>query len=246
MNGQIDIFRDQAAVATAAAEKVLAVVRRAPRDAPRHLVLAGGRTPQQAYDRLAAESRRRGISWAHVHLYWGDERTVPPEHVDSNYRMARENLINHIDIPETNIHRMRGECDPAQAAAEYEATLRKIWGDAPPQFDLLLLGLGEDGHTASLFPGTAAVAEQERWVVAVFVPRLQTWRITLTLPVINNAREVVFVVSGSQKAAILRRLAQLEHPSMDVPASLVRPKSGRLTWLVDAAATPGGLAAISR
>lgn len=196
------------------------------------LVLAGGRTPRDVYARLAG-SARSGIDWERVHLFWDDERTVPPDHPDSNYGMAEAALIAHIAIPDGNVHRIRGEIDPKKAAQEYSRVIRSVTSTAHPRFDLVLLGIGENGHTASLFPGTEAVTEQELPVTAVYVPELRTWRITLTLPIINAARRVLFMVSGRSKANIVRQLDSLDAPSDRLPASLVRPREGDAVWMLD-------------
>jgi 6-phosphogluconolactonase len=174
-----------------------------------------------------------------MHLFFGDERAVPPDHAESNFRMVKETLLANGRIPLANVHRIQAELDPQQAADLYEADLVKSFGltpGQPPRFDLILLGLGTDGHTASLFPGTSALAEQRRWVCANWVPRLQSHRVTLTLPVLNAGAEVMFVVSGKEKAEVLRAVLEGGGEGAKLPAQLVRPKSGRLLWLVDAAA----------
>jgi 6-phosphogluconolactonase len=185
------------------------------------------------------------LDWEHIHVFWGDERCVPPDHPDSNYHMARSAFLERVDIPEENIHRVRCEGSPEQAAAAYEEELRDFFtpesGSLSPQdlplFDLIWLGLGEDGHIASLFPGTTAVKEHQRWVVAVEhrqPPMPMMDRVTLTLPVINAARQVTFLVSGASKAARLEQvLAPHESDEEPLPAQLVQPEDGNLLWLVD-------------
>lgn len=220
----------------AAALEVAREILAAGRDAKGeiHIALAGGSTPQRLY-RLLAEDE--GIDWEGVHLWFGDERPVPPDHDDSNYKMAVESLIRHIPVPESRIHRMRGEDHPAAAADEYEARLERHISsrlDGRPVFDLILLGMGDDGHTASLFPGTAALRENRRLVVANEVPQLGTTRITLTYPVLNAARKVLFLVSGAGKAPAL---AAVVAGGKDAPpAAGVRPERGELLWFVDEAA----------
>ena len=198
--------------------------------------LSGGKTPVALYTLLAKAPSVSQIPWARVYLFWGDERCVPPDHEESNYRMTREFLLDHVPIPPANIHRMQGEMAPAEAAARYEKELREFFaphGDGFPVFDFILLGLGEDGHTASLFPGTRAIRESARWVLGHYVDAQKGWRITLTPPVINAARTVVFIVSGAGKAAILKEI--LEGPSRPdtLPAQIVRPAGGDLVWILD-------------
>jgi 6-phosphogluconolactonase len=155
------------------------------------VALAGGSTPRAAYALLATEEFAARVDWSRVHVLWGDERCVPPDDPDSNYRMAREALLDKIPIPTENVHRIRGELPPDEAAAAYQAELEAVLG-AGGRFDLVLLGMGVDGHTASLFPGTAALHEGERWVVAAFVDKLSAWRVTLTPVVLNAAAQVTF------------------------------------------------------
>jgi len=209
-------------------------------DARFNVALSGGSTPKALYLLLASEEFRQKIPWAKVHLFWGDERCVPPDHADSNYRMVRESLLARVPIPEQNIHRMLGEDkDPAVAASKYEATLRKAFGLAPSQFpcfNLVLLGMGEDGHTASLFPHTMALSERERLVVANYVEKLSTHRLTLTLPAINHAAQVIFLISGDSKAAILREVLEGQENSQRLPSQSIRPLAGKLLYIVDKAA----------
>ena len=196
-----------------------------------HIALSGGSTPESLYRALADSPWKESIPWKSVRLFWGDERCVPPDHEDSNYRMATQAMIQHVPIPDSNVHRIAGEHDPADAAREYSACIGELLGHNPV-FDLILLGLGPDGHTASLFPGTGAVPVRDRIATEVFVPHLDAWRITLTRPVLNRARTVVFLVQGTSKADMVRRVVE-EEPSEAYPASLVRPESGRLIWMVD-------------
>jgi 6-phosphogluconolactonase len=196
------------------------------------VALAGGSTPRQLYLHLAGEP----LPWNRTELFWSDERHVPPDHPQSNYRMAREALLSRVPLAEENVHRIRAELpEAAQAAEEYEETLREVFALPPPEvprFDLVLLGIGADGHTASLFPGSNALAESRRLVVAPWVPQLDAFRITLTLPVLNHAATVLFLVSGSEKAEILAKV--LDDPSEPpLPARAVRPAAGRLVFLVD-------------
>ncbi len=199
------------------------------------VALAGGSTPEATYERLARDYADR-LDWDRVHVFFGDERTVPPDHEDSNYRMARESLLSRVAVG--SVHRMRGEMPPAQAAESYEEELREFFGepDEPPSFDLILLGIGEDGHTASLFPETSALEVHDRWVVANPVLKLETIRLTLTVPVINASRAVNFLVAGESKAGALKEVLEGDADPREHPAKLVDPKGGDLSWMLDRAA----------
>jgi 6-phosphogluconolactonase len=232
---ELEVFPSPAALTAAAAEEFVRRAIAANGSPGRFRVaLSGGSTPTALYDRLATEAVSRRIDWARVEVFFGDERCVPPDAAASNYRLAQDHLLGRVPIPQRNVHRIRGEDDPEQAAAAYEHELREAFSAPGSRFDLVLLGLGEDGHTASLFPGTAAVREQNRWVMAVAAPSM--WRVTLTPAVINDAAEVVFVVAGREKAPILRRVLEGPHKPDTLPAQLIAPRAGRLRWLVDAAA----------
>ena len=174
-----------------------------------------------------------------MQVFWGDERWGPPDHPDSNYGMARQTLLSKVDVPDQNVHRMHGALDPAQAALEYETELKRTFRvDHPqlPYFDLILLGMGPDGHTASLFPGTAAIHEHRRWVVAHHVEKLHADRITLTPPVLNSAAHILFLVSGPEKAGALQSVLEGARQVDRYPAQIVLPVDGQTTWLVDQAA----------
>ena len=198
------------------------------------VALAGGSTPEATYEVLARDYADR-LDWSRIHVFFGDERTVPPDHEDSNYRMAQRTLLSR--VPVGSVHRMRGELPPAEAAAAYEEELRGFFdtSDAPPSLDLILLGIGEDGHTASLFPETSALEVLDRWVVANPVLKLETTRLTLTVPVINAARAVDFLVAGEGKAEALKQILQGDADPREYPAKLVRPADGPV-WMVDRAA----------
>ena len=203
--------------------------------------LPGGSTPRALFERLANPAWAGLIDWARVHVYWGDERCVPPDHLDSNYRLARETLLDRVPVLAHHVHRMAGELAPTEAAQRYEAELRAFFaadsGTPQPRFDLVLLGMGDDGHTASLFPGTKALREATSWVVENYVPRLDSWRITLTASAINSAAHVLFLVSGAAKAEALRAVLHGPRQPEVYPAQLIRPQAGQLIWLVDRAAT---------
>lgn len=200
--------------------------------------LSGGSTPKSIYRLLASEKYRDKMPWHKIHLFWGDERCVPPDHPDSNYSMARETLLSAIDIPKENVHPMRGKLGE-EAAEEYERRLREIFGiDGPalPCFDLMLLGMGDDGHTASLFPGTPALAEEKAWATKVFAERLKSMRITLSPPVINNAADILLLVSGDKKAPALKEVLEGPFNPSLYPAQILRRAQGNVTWLIDEAA----------
>lgn len=195
------------------------------------LALCGGSTPKAVYAALA----HVGLPWSKVQITFGDERSVGPEDPQSNYRMAKESLLETAGIPEGNVFRMKGELDPAVAAEEYEKRLAAIatrFGEARYEHDLLLLGMGDDGHTASLFPETAALSEEARNVVSNFVPKLNTHRITFTFPLINAARHVCFLVNDPKKESVVQQVLE---KSGGYPSERVAPVSGRLTWLLGAA-----------
>ena len=187
--------------AQAAAELVAALSEESVCARDRFTVaLSGGSTPRRLYQVIASPPFAERIAWGQWHVFWGDERCVPPDHPDSNSRMAREALVDRVPVPAGHIHRMRGETEPRQAAGEYEQELRRVFAPASPAFDLVLLGIGEDGHTASLFPGIGALEEERHLVVANWAPGLQAHRLTFTLPLINAASVVVFLATDESKA----------------------------------------------
>ncbi len=195
-----------------------------------HVALSGGATPLPMFALLAFDEWRVRVDWTKVHVYFSDERCVPPESPQSNYRLAYEALLRPCSVPESNIYRVRGEVDPQQAAAEYDALLRDR------VLDLIWLGMGEDGHTASMFPGGAALREANRRVVAEYVEKVGMWRVTFTPVLINAGRAVAFMVSGAGKAAALRAVLNGEYQPDVYPAQVVRPTAGELVWFVDRAA----------
>jgi 6-phosphogluconolactonase len=241
----IDVLPQADALARAAAERFVIAAERAIADHERFVVaLSGGSTPRRSYELLAREPLASQVNWSRVQVVWGDERCVPPTDPESNFRMAREALLDHVPLPAGNIHRIRGEDDPARAAASYETTLRELLRtpSGPPSsdpgrnIDLVLLGLGENGHTASIFPGSAAAVELVRWVAAEYVPAVAMWRLTLTAPVLNAAAEVLFLVSGGAKANMVKRVLEGPRQSRELPAQLIAPTRGRTQWLLDRAA----------
>lgn len=224
----------------AAADEVLRAATHAVAERGRFTIaLSGGSTPKNMYTLIAANADAT-LPWDRMFFFFGDERHVPPDDPESNYRMANESLLAKVPVPPANIFRIPAENPDADAAAAiYEETLRKFFASAPgefPRFDLILLGIGPDGHTASLFPETAALQEKTRLVVANWVEKLNTSRITLTLPVLNHARCVAFLVSGIDKAAALHEVLEGKAPGEKYPSKLVQPSEGKLIWFVDRAA----------
>lgn len=233
---KIRVFDNSEALAVGAAAHFAATARAAVEArGVFNVSLSGGTTPRETYERLAAEPYRSEIDWARVHAFWGDERNVPPEHADSDYAMAKRALLDHVEIPRANVHRMQGELDVKEAADLYEAEVKKHFNsNGVPSFDLILLGLGEDGHTASLFRETQALEITDRLVIGNQVPSLDTWRLTFTYPLINAAHQVVFLAAGVRKAKIVQEIIELKNP--EYPASQVAPHPGELHWLLDNAA----------
>jgi 6-phosphogluconolactonase len=232
------IHDDAEAVARAAARRFVEIADEATRARGRFSVaLSGGSTPRRIYELLAGEEFAARVDWTKAHVFFGDERCVPPGDEASNYRAAHETLLARVSVPAGNVHRMIGEGDAVANARLYEDELRSFFGDATfPQFDLVMLGLGEDGHTASLFPGTPALEERGAWVVANWVEKLNAYRLTLTAPAINHAAHVMFVVTGAGKADRLCEVLRGEQESRRLPAQLIRPTDGTLEWFIDRAA----------
>jgi 6-phosphogluconolactonase len=234
---EIIVLGDAAAVAREAAKRFTAQASEAVDARGRFSVaLSGGSTPGALYRQLAAETNREQLPWQEIHFFWSDERCVPPGDPGSNYRLADEALISHLDIPPENVHRVHGELKPEAAARAYEHVLQDYFCGTRTRFDLVLLGLGSDGHTASLFPGSPALDETLRLATAATATYegRPAQRVTLTLPSINSAREVLFLVTGSAKADIVH--AVLEDTEGDYPAQRIQPVAGRLLWLLDSEA----------
>ena len=243
MRHGVEVVPDKRALMEAGAAAFAAAARAAIAAHGRFVTaLSGGSTPRALFELLATERFAASIDWSRIHVCWGDERAVPPDADASNCRMAREALLDHVPIPPSQVHRIRGEEPPMIAAAAYERTLRTLFATpvGPPRpvpgarFDLVLLGMGDNGHTASLFPGLQAVRETERWVVAESIAEVRMWRITLTPVVLNGAAEVLFLVSGGDKASMLHRVLDGPVRPDTYPAQIVAPHHGRLRWLVDA------------
>lgn len=237
-NSEIRIFPNMQGLTHAAAEHVIQQASLAINIRGRFTIaLGGGSTPKSLYALLAGPEYRSRIDWGKIEFFWGDERHVPPDHAESNYRMAHEAMLVPLAIPEKQIHRIHGELPQAQEAADqYEDRLRDRLGssDSPiPCIDLVLLGMGPDGHTASLFPGTDAVHESTRLVVAPWVEKFKTFRITLTPPIINQARQITFLITGVGKAEVLRKVIEGPFQPELLPSQAIRPISGQLTWFLD-------------
>lgn len=241
MKRKLRVFPDRETLSFAAAHHFLSVGQAAIMRRGRYMVaFSGGTTPKLLFQRLESPRMQDALNWDVVHVFWGDERCVPPDNAESNYRMAREVLLDHLPIPASNVHRFMSEMPPEEAALHYREELRASFGlldeSAPPAFDMVLLGLGSDGHTASLFPETSVLDEHEHWTAAVYVEKLAAWRLTLTPVVLNAARDVLFLVSGESKADILREVLTGNEEDVKYPAQLVKPASKRLYWFVDSPA----------
>ena len=242
-DSSVRIFEDGDALAFHFATYFSELVSSSVNDRGRFSVaLSGGSTPKAAFQRLAMEPFASTIPWQSIYFFWGDERCVPPDNSQSNYRMAMEALLSRVDVSSQNIFRIEGELsDPTESARRYSEIVDRLLDrnsdngeeSTGPRFDLILLGLGEDGHTASLFPGTAALDSSDEIVVANYVPKLDSTRITFTLATINNARNVTFLVSGDSKASILKRVLQGGSQNELLPSQLVHPRNGNLIWFVD-------------
>jgi 6-phosphogluconolactonase len=245
VRSDLEVHAGTAQLAIAAAEHFIAAATVAVRATGRFTVaLSGGSTPGPLFATLAAAAYAARVPWPAVDVFWSDERCVSPDDIESNYGMARELLLARVPVPEANVHRIRGEDDPPAAAAQYERDLRGAFGtpSGPPlgtpgkRFDLVLLGLGANGHTASLFPHLQAVRERTKWVMAERIGVQAQWRITLTPPILNQAAEILFLVSGREKAAALRRVLCDARDTDELPAQSIAPEAGRVRWLVDVAA----------
>lgn len=237
----IHVFDGLDALIAAAAQEFVRCAREALAARGRFSVaLSGGSTPKPLYQRLAAEPLRSQVDWQRVEIFWGDERCVPPDSHDSNYRMAHEAMLAHLPIPKEQIHRMEAERSDRDAAArDYEAVLARVFqvpvGGEPPALDLLLMGMGAEGHTASLFPYTKALEETTRWVTINFVPKLNAERMTMTRPILNRGREVLYLVAGADKAEALAEVLNGPADPQRLPTQFIQP-SGQLVWFLERAA----------
>jgi 6-phosphogluconolactonase len=238
----VRIYPDAQSLACAASDAFVGSARNAISARGRFMVaLAGGSTPRAIYSILGNDPQHEAgtLQWHQVHLFFGDERPVPPDHPDSNFRMANDAMLSKLPIPAPNVHRIHAELGAARAADEYQEELRAVMNagaGGSPRLDLILLGMGPDGHTASLFPGSPGLNERTRLVCANWIEKLDGFRITLTYPALNAASEVLFIVSGDEKSEMLRKVLRHEPTATTYPAQLVRPTNGKLVWLVDEAA----------
>jgi 6-phosphogluconolactonase len=238
MMTKIHRFVEPAQLARGAAEFVLGCASQALSENNRFsLVLAGGSTPSATYRALARVLPRSGLDQRKFEFYWGDERCVPPDHAQSNFGMAHQALLDVLEVAESQVYRMDCDGDPEVGAAAYERLLRdRFPNEGAPPFDLVLLGLGEDGHTASLFPGSASLEETRRWVAAERVKSLEAWRMTLTPPGINGSARVAFLVQGENKADAVHQVIAGAHDPLRWPAQVIEPRQGELHWFLDEAA----------
>ena len=230
----IKVYPDQEAISRAAAQLVVEQAAQAVKARSRFtLVLSGGRTPRRLYEILAQPPFRTQIAWEKVHIFWGDERCVPDDDPRSNARLARQAWLDHVPIPPKQIHAIEGNLAPEAAAKDYEALLRTFFAGRQPRFDLVLLGLGEDGHTASLFPHHEVLKEQVRWVCEVYLSPTEPPRVTLTQVILNQAAVLAFLVAGAAKARVFQEVLQGQPDPERLPAQLLQPEAGRRLWLVD-------------
>ena len=230
----IAVYADREALGRGAAGLFAQAAVRAVEERGRFAVLlAGGETPRRTYELLAEEPFRSRVPWERLHVFWGDERCVPADDPRNNALMARRALLDRVPIPASQLHPLDCAASPEKGAADYEALLGAFFAGALPSFDLVFLGLGDDGHTASLFPGSTALDERQRWTIATRRPGEEIGRVTATLPLLNRAALVAFLVSGKSKAAVLRQVLAEEGDPRRLPALLVRPAAGELHWLVD-------------
>jgi 6-phosphogluconolactonase len=237
--GRLLVCPNAEAVANSAAELFVKLAARAVVERGRfRTALSGGSTPRRTYELLATPHWRSQVAWEKVDIFWGDERYVPPDDPESNYRMVQDALLQHVPVPAGNVHRVPTELAPEAATKTYEEEIRRSFGvtSSIPEFDLIFLGLGTNGHTASLFPGSPLLHETSRLVAAEFVAEAKMWRLTVTLPLLNQGQTVAFLVAGEGKADILREVLTGAFDPDRLPAQLVRPEKGELLWIVDQAA----------
>lgn len=234
-NGKIEVLPDLEALSLRAASTFVSTSRNSIAAKKRFAVaISGGSTPRRLYMLLGSDAYRHQVDWQHVHLFWADERCVPKEDEASNFRTAFDTLLSKVAIPDKNIHRIKGEEVPDKAARDYEEEMRRFFGESErPRFDLIILGMGEDGHTASLFPGSKSLDETVRLAIPVYLEESQKNRITLTLPVLNDADQILFLVAGPSKAAVLFEILGDGEKRKRFPAGMIRPTHGTMTWLVD-------------
>jgi 6-phosphogluconolactonase len=234
-NGTIEVLSDLEALSLRAASVFVSASRNSIAAKKRFAVaISGGSTPKRLYTLLGSEAYRHQVDWQYVHFFWADERCVPKEDEASNFRTAFDTFLSKIALPDKNIHRIKGEEAPDKAARDYEKEIRRFFGESERSgFDLIILGVGEDGHTASLFPGSKSLEERVRLAIPVYLGEPSKNRITLTLPVLNNAVQILFLVAGPSKAGVLSEILGDRGKKKGFPAGLVRPAHGNMTWLID-------------
>lgn len=237
-NFELEVYDNHQELAWAAALRFAGLAQTHVAESGKFTVaLSGGSTPKALFSLLARQPFADSLPWSSIYFFWGDERCVPPDHPDSNFLMASETLLGKVPIPSGNIFRIPTEDgDPEQAAAKYASTLHQFFNSESPRFDLIFLGMGADGHTASLFPGTIALRIEDQTVAANFVEKFKTHRITLTAKTINQARNVIFLVAGEDKATSLKEVLEGEHQPEKYPSQLIKPVDGNLLWMLDVAA----------
>lgn len=234
----LEIYDNPRELAWAAAIAFASLAEQSIAERGRFMVaLSGGSTPKAMFSLLAGKPFADSLPWHSIMFFWGDERCVPPDHPDSNFRMTAENLLGKISVPPENVFRIPAEDEDHNRAAEnYSTAIRQAFNSEAPSFDLVFLGMGADGHTASLFPATAALQLEDRIATANFVEKLNSWRITLTAKTVNQARKVVFLVAGEDKAAALKEVLEGESQPEKYPSQLINPAGGSLLWMLDEAA----------
>jgi 6-phosphogluconolactonase len=231
------VYKDIEELSQATAKLIMEAAQSAAKERGKFsIVLSGGNTPRRLFEILAERPYREQMPWRKTHVFWGDERCVPADDERNNAHMARQILLNQVPIPDEQIHPIASTLPPIKAAEEYQNTLEEYFFGYSPAFDFILLGLGENGHTASLFPETPVLDEKRHWVSEVYEPSLQMWRVTLTAPILNQARKIVFLVNGANKAQVLKQVIHGARRPNQLPAQLIQPQTGELLWLVDQAA----------
>ncbi len=234
-NGKIEVIPDLETLSLRAASVFVSASRNSIEIKKRFAVaISGGSTPRRLYTLLGSEAYRHQVDWQYVHFFWADERCVPKEDEANNFKTAFDTLLSKVGLPDKNIHRIKGEETPDKAARDYEEEIKRFFGESEkPRFDLIILGMGEDGHTASLFPGSKSIEETVRLAIPVYLGEPRKDRITLTLPVLNNADQILFLAAGSSKATVLSEILGDGKKKRGFPAGLIRPTHGNMTWLID-------------
>lgn len=230
-------FKDAEALSEAVAKWIVDIIADTLQQHPRFTIaLSGGSTPERLHKLLASSPNKEQIDWKKLHIFWGDERAVPFSDSRNNAKMAYDTLLDHVSVPAEQIHVMRTDIPPEQSAVEYEKILHRYFGETGPSFDLVLLGMGDDGHTLSLFPGTAVIHEENAWVTSFFLKAQDMYRITLTRPIVNRAARVAFLTTGAKKAHALKEVLKGKYNPDVYPSQTIMPQAGELHWFVDEAA----------